>query len=299
MNSLLEIKHLYKSYHKDQILKDINIKINRGDIYGLIGPNGSGKSTTVKTVLGLVKKDSGEVYFDGKLINRNSSMNRLIGATIEEPSFYEYLSGYQNLKLHGNLHNLPDKRIDEVLELVDLKKVKDKKVNKYSMGMKQRLAVARAFINKPELVILDEPTNGLDPQGVLDMREFIKEQAEKGVTFIYCSHILSEVQNLCNRIGLIKEGVIIAEDRTSKLLSQEKNVYIIECEDKKDLIKYLKLNKFNANLIDNKVEVELENSSFSQLNQILFNSNFKIDDISKKAFSLESFFIREVGGLND
>lgn len=299
MNSLLEIKHLYKSYHKDQVLKDINIKINKGDIYGLIGPNGSGKSTTIKTVLGLVKKDSGEVFFDGKLIDRNNSMNGLIGATIEEPSFYEYLSGYQNLKLHGNLHNLPDKRIDEVLELVDLKKVKNKKVSKYSMGMKQRLAVARAFINKPELVILDEPTNGLDPQGVLDMREFIKEQSERGVTFIYCSHILSEVQNLCNRIGLIKEGVIIAEDCTSKLLSQEKNVYVIECKDKQGLVKYLNLNGFNANLIDNKVEVELENSSFSQLNQILSNSNFEIDDISKKPFSLESFFIREVGELND
>lgn len=286
MTIILEVKSLYKSYKNKQILKDINLKVNKGDVYGLIGHNGAGKSTMIKTILGLVKRDSGEIYFEGELMDKS----KYIGATIEEPAFYEYLSGYTNLKLHTNLHGLPKERIVEVLNLVKLENVKNKKVSTYSMGMKQRLAVARAFINSPKLVILDEPTNGLDPQGVLDMRKFIKEQSEKGVTFIYCSHILSEVQSLCNRIGLIKDGVIVVQDNTENLLNEEKNMYIIECEDKEGLIKHLKGNDFKARLINNDIEVELGNNSFSELNKLVVNSGIIVDSMSKKESSLESLF---------
>lgn len=296
MEILLEVKSLCKSYKKDEILKDVNLKIKKGDVYGLIGPNGAGKSTAIKSILGLVKKNSGEIYFDGKLIDSSKHINNLIGATIEEPTFYEYLSGYTNLKLHANLHNLPDERINEVLELVNLTNAKNKKVGKYSMGMKQRLAIARAFINHPKLIILDEPTNGLDPNGVLDLRELIKKQAKEGVTFIYCSHILSEVQNICNRVGLINNGQIVAEDSTSNLISNNTKVYVIKCEEQDKLLKYLKLNKFIVKLVGNKIEVEIKEDMFSILNQTLVNSGYIIKDISKKEYSLEDLFINKVGG---
>ncbi|MDD6794150.1 MAG: ATP-binding cassette domain-containing protein [Clostridiaceae bacterium] len=299
MESLLEVKSLCKSYGKDEILKNINLKVNKGDIYGLIGPNGAGKTTVIKSILGLIRRDKGEIYFDGKLINSNSSINKLIGATIEEPAFYEYLSGFNNLKLHANMSGIKDERIDEVLKLVRLTEAKNKKVGKYSLGMKQRLAIARAFINKPQLVILDEPTNGLDPNGIREIREFIKKQSEEGVTFIYCSHILSEVQSLCNRIALIQEGKIVEEDYTNNMLSDKKKIYVIKCNDRENLGKYLRLNNIKSNITDGNLEVDLSDSTFSKLNQVLASSKYDIIDIYKKSSSLENIFVHKVGGTND
>lgn len=216
MKPILEVKNLSKYYKTKKVIDNINIKVFKGDIYGFIGPNGAGKTTTIKTILRLLKPSSGEVFIGGKNGENNPSD---IGAMIDYPSFYNNLSGYKNLMLYANVLNLSKERVYEVLELVKLMDDKDKKVSNYSMGMKQRLAVARAFLSKPRIVILDEPTNGLDPEGVRDMRNLIKKLArENSTTFIYCSHILNEVQNICNRVAMINKGRIIIEDSMENLL---------------------------------------------------------------------------------
>ncbi|OAA84851.1 ABC transporter ATP-binding protein [Clostridium ljungdahlii] len=220
MEPILEVKNLSKYYKSKKVIDSINMKVFKGDIYGFIGPNGAGKTTTIKTILRLLKPSSGDVFIGGKNVFKNGENNPSdIGAMIDYPSFYNNLSGYKNLMLYANVLNLSKKRVYEVLELVKLMEDKDKKVSNYSMGMKQRLAVARAFLSKPKIVILDEPTNGLDPEGVRDMRDLIKKLArENGTTFIYCSHILNEVQNICNRVAMINKGRIIIEDSMENML---------------------------------------------------------------------------------
>lgn len=220
MRKIIETKNLTKVFKNSTVVNRVNIKVNEGDIYGFLGPNGAGKSTTIKMMLGLVNPTEGTTIINNYDIKtERKKAIEFVGAMVEAPSFYGYLSGYKNLKLYANLYGKDDERINEVLELVGLSNVKNKKVSNFSLGMKQRLAIARAFLNNPKLVILDEPTNGLDPQGVIEIRNLIRELAVKeNVTFIICSHILSEVQNICNRISIINNGEILVEGNVKELL---------------------------------------------------------------------------------
>lgn len=220
MRKIIETKNLTKVFKNSTVVNKVNIKVNEGDIYGFLGPNGAGKSTTIKMMLGLVNPTEGTtIISDYDIKTERKKAIEFVGAMVEAPSFYGYLSGYKNLKLYANLYEKDDERINEVLELVGLGNAKNKKVSNFSLGMKQRLAIARAFLNNPKLVILDEPTNGLDPQGVIEIRNLIRELAVKeNVTFIICSHILSEVQNICNRISIINNGEILVEGNVKELL---------------------------------------------------------------------------------
>lgn len=220
MRKIIETKNLTKVFKNSTVVNRVNIKVNEGDIYGFLGPNGAGKSTTIKMMLGLVNPTEGTTIINNYDIKtERKKAIEFVGAMVEGPSFYGYLSGYKNLKLYANLYGKDDERINEVLELVGLSNVKNKKVSNFSLGMKQRLDIARAFLNNPKLVILDEPTNGLDPQGVIEIRNLIRELAVKeNVTFIICSHILSEVQNICNRISIINNGEILVEGNVKELL---------------------------------------------------------------------------------
>lgn len=214
MQEIIKLEKIYKSYGKHKVLKGLDLNIYQGDIYGLIGPNGAGKSTLIKLILNLIKKDSGRVLFEGKELNENDIKDN-ISATIETPSFYEYLTGRENLNIYKRLLKLEDEDVEKVLSFVSMSENADRNVSKYSMGMKQRLAIARAFINKPKVIILDEPTNGLDPSGVIELRKLIYKMREEGSTIIFCSHQLSEVQNICNRFGYLEDG-IIKEENTIK-----------------------------------------------------------------------------------
>ncbi len=192
--------------------------------------------------------------------------------------------------------NLDKKRVNEVLELVDLLNAKDKKVSKYSMGMKQRLAVARAFLSNPKIIILDEPTNGLDPKGVKDMRELIKNLASnKNITFIYCSHILNEVQNLCNRVAIINKGQILVEDSIENLLNNDKETYKIQTTETDRLKKILSKLDFKVIDISDGIIVEIKNGTFKVLNDLISNNNIDINSISKNNRTLESYFMERVG----
>ncbi len=296
MEPILEVRNLSKRYKEKDVLHNIDMKVFKGDIYGFIGPNGAGKTTTIKTILGLLKPSSGEVYIDGKnILNDKGNNPSSIGAMIDYPSFYSNLSGYKNLMLYANVLDLSNKRVNEVLELVRLTKDKNKKISNYSMGMKQRLAVARAFLTKPKIAILDEPTNGLDPEGVKDMRELIKDLAkDNNTTFIYCSHILNEVQNLCNRVAMINKGKIIVEDSMDNLLNTNKEEYSIISEEKEKLRQILGSVALKMSDIEHGISVEINKGEFKLINKLILDNNIEVSGMSKNNNSLEDYFMRHL-----
>ena len=201
---ILETKNLTKTFGKQKAVDDISLKIKENSIYGLLGPNGAGKSTTLKMITGMIHKTSGEIFFEGHKWSRDDLSD--IGALIEMPALYENLSARENLKVRTLLLGLPDSRIDEVLEIVSLKDTGKKKSGQFSLGMKQRIGIAIALLNNPKLLILDEPTNGLDPLGIQELRDLIRSFPEKGITVILSSHILAEVEQTADHIGIINNG---------------------------------------------------------------------------------------------
>ncbi|MDR0880378.1 MAG: lantibiotic protection ABC transporter ATP-binding protein [Clostridioides sp.] len=203
-NYILETKDLCKNFKGQKAVDNISLAIPKNSVYGLIGPNGAGKSTTLKMVVGMIRPTSGKILFNGHQWKRKDLSN--IGALIESPPLYENLTAIENLKVRTNLLGLPDSRIDEVLSIVELKDTGKKRAGKFSLGMKQRLGIAIALLNNPELLILDEPTNGLDPIGVQELRELIRSFPGKGITVILSSHILSEVQQVVDEVGIIADG---------------------------------------------------------------------------------------------
>ncbi|GAA0789376.1 lantibiotic protection ABC transporter ATP-binding protein [Hathewaya limosa] len=211
---ILETKDLTKTFKGFNAVSNVNLKIQEESVYGLLGPNGAGKSTTLKMITGLLKKTSGEILFNGHQWTRNDLND--IGALIEHPALYENLTARENLKVYTTYLGLEEKRIDEVLNIVNLINTGKKKVGQFSMGMKQRLGIAIALINSPKLLILDEPTNGLDPIGVKELRDLIKSFPREGITVIVSSHILSEIELICDHIGIINNGVLGYEGRINK-----------------------------------------------------------------------------------
>ena len=203
---ILETRGVCKSFHGQMVLDHISLMIPQGCVYGLLGPNGAGKSTLLKMFSGMLRPDEGEILFEGEQWSRQCLVKT--GVLIEQPSLYENLTAGENLEVRRLLLGEPRGRIDEVLDIVDLKDTKKKRAGQFSMGMKQRLGIAAALLNHPRLLILDEPANGLDPFGIQELRELIRGFAAQGITVIVSSHILSEVEQIANYIGIISEGVL-------------------------------------------------------------------------------------------
>ena len=203
---ILETKRLCKTFKKQEAVKDVSISVQRNSIYGLLGPNGAGKSTLLKMITGMLRLTSGEVLFDGHKWSRKDLSK--IGSLIESAPLYENLTAKENLKVRTTVLGLPDSRIDEVLSIVELEDTGKKRAGQFSTGMKQRLGIAIALLNSPKLLILDEPTNGLDPFGIQELRELIRSFPSKGITVILSSHILSEVEQIADHIGIISGGVL-------------------------------------------------------------------------------------------
>jgi len=207
MNDLiLETKNLCKTFKGQKVVQNISLEVRRNSIYGLLGPNGAGKSTTLKMITGMLHPTSGEIFFENKPWSRKNLSD--MGALIESAPLYNNLTARENLKVRTTVLGLPDDRIDEVLHIVDLENTGKKKAHQFSMGMKQRLGIAIALINNPKLLILDEPTNGLDPFGIQELRELIRSFPKQGITVILSSHILSEVEQIVDQIGIISGGVL-------------------------------------------------------------------------------------------
>ncbi|KGM94261.1 lantibiotic ABC transporter ATP-binding protein [Clostridium novyi A str. 4552] len=203
---ILQTNRLCKTFKKQEAVKEVSISVQRNSIYGLLGPNGAGKSTLLKMIIGMLRPTSGEVLFDGHKWSRKDLGS--IGSLIESAPLYENLTARENLKVRTTVLGLPDSRIDEVLSIVELEDTGKKRAGQFSMGMKQRLGIAIALLNNPKLLILDEPTNGLDPFGIQELRELIRSFPSKGITVILSSHILSEVEQIADHIGIISGGVL-------------------------------------------------------------------------------------------
>lgn len=219
MKNILETKELCKNFKKQKVNNRISMVVKENSIYGLLGPNGAGKSTLLKMITGMIKPTSGEIIFDGKSIERKELV--YIGSLIENAPIYENLSAKENLKVRTLMYDLPDSRIEEVLKIVNLTDTGKKRAGNFSMGMKQRLGIAIALLNNPKLLILDEPTNGLDPIGINDLRELIKKFPKQGITVIISSHILSEIEQTADHIGIIVNGKLMYQEELLKSVNLE------------------------------------------------------------------------------
>ncbi len=220
MDTILKTTGLCKKFKGQMAVNNLALNIQRNSVYGLLGPNGAGKSTTLKMITGILKPTSGSIKFDGHTWQRSDL--KQIGALIETPPLYGNLTAHENLKVRKTMLGLPDKRIDEVLRIVRMTDTGKKRVGQFSLGMKQRLGIAIALLNSPQLLILDEPTNGLDPVGIEELRGLIRSFPAKGITVILSSHILSEVQQIADHVGIIADGVLKYENalRTGENLEQ-------------------------------------------------------------------------------
>ena len=294
---ILKCEKLNKQFGKKKILKNVSFEINEGDILGFIGPNGAGKTTTIKLILGLQSINEGRVLINGYDIEKEfTKAISKVGAIVENPDLYMYLSGYENLKLIANLYKgIDNKRIDEVVKLVKLEnRIKDK-VSKYSLGMRQRLGIAQAILHKPNLLILDEPTNGLDPEGIKEMRELLINLAKnENMAILISSHNLAELDNLCNKVCIIKNGEIIETNEIENIKNAEtRNHFIFEIDNTKKIKNLCE----NANIIDNKFfKLEIKKENIPQLVENLVENDIKIYGIKEEEKTLEEAFFEKTGG---
>jgi ABC-2 type transport system ATP-binding protein len=293
LENILTIRNLHKRFGAVHAVNDVSFEIKKGNVYGILGPNGSGKSTTLGIVLNVVNKTSGDYqWFNGQL----SSLEALkkVGAIIERPNFYPYMTAQENLQLVCKIKNISYTKIQEKLEIVGLYERKDSKFRTFSLGMKQRLAIASALLNNPEILILDEPTNGLDPQGIRQIREIIKVIASKGTTILLASHLLDEVEKVCTHVVVLRKGKMLYHGKVSEMTNDD-SFFEVQAENQEAL--YAVLLK-NTNI--NKIEVSEDHKLLvypksemdaSDLNRYLFDQGICIQHLVKRKNSLEEQFI--------
>lgn len=304
MNYILKTDNLTKQYGTQLSVSNLCINIEERDIYGFIGRNGAGKTTTLKMILGLIPATSGKITVLGKEVNKKDiSYLRNIGSIIEFPSCYENLTAYENLKLHSNYMGLEDRSIiDECLDKVDLLNDKKKKVKEYSLGMKQRLGIARAILHKPKLLILDEPTNGLDPLGIRDLRNFILRLAnEENMTFIISSHILSELELTVTKLGIIEKGILLKEASMSEINNSYEEYVDVKVDDVKKAQKVLNENlNLDSSLIDDnylRLNIKGKEMKTNYISKALVNNSVELFELIKHKEGLEDYFVRISGGI--
>jgi ABC-type multidrug transport system ATPase subunit len=292
MNNVLEIQNLTKKFGSFTAVNDISFSVEKGNIYGLLGPNGSGKSTTLGVLLNILNPTAGT----WKWFNQdpgNHSLKR-IGAIIESPKFYPYLSAQKNLEIVADIKEVSYDKIDEKLTLVGLIDRKKDKFQTYSLGMKQRLAIAAALLNDPEVLILDEPTNGLDPQGIIDIRELILKIASFGTTIILASHLLDEVEKVCTHVVVLKQGKMLYAGAVDQL-NNSFGYFELDAESNDNLIEILNsLPYFSKITMRNKLIEASLNQEFSakELNKILFEKGIILSHLVKRKESLENQFFQ-------
>jgi ABC-2 type transport system ATP-binding protein len=293
VNSILKISNLTKKYGLLTAVSNLSFDIEKGSVYGILGPNGSGKSTTLGIVLNVVNKTTGNFsWFSGELTTHQAL--KKVGAIIERPNFYPYMTAHQNLKLVCKIKGISYDSIDRTLETVGLIDRKHNKFSTFSLGMKQRLAIASALLNNPEILILDEPTNGLDPQGIHQIREIIKEIAQQGTTILLASHLLDEVEKVCTHVVVLRKGVNLFSGRVDELISSH-GFFELKTHQKDDLLKLLELNpNFSHTKVENDlVTAFLENPmEAEEFNRLLFKNNIVLSHLVKRKESLEEQFLQ-------
>ena len=301
MNEILKVENISKKYKGKTVVDNLNFSVDEGDIFGFLGPNGAGKSTSLKMILRLIKKDSGKVFINGYDIDKNfkEAING-VAAIIEKPAIYIDLTAYENLEIVKNLSEtkIYKDRYDEVLQIVGLKGKGNEKVKNYSLGMKQRLAIAMALIKDPKIIILDEPTNGLDPKGVIEIRNLIKQLANRyKKTIIISSHILHEIEMMCNKVVIINKGKTMLEGDIESI-TNKKETFFIRTVDIEDTIKIIDRVKYVClkSKKKNGVVVQGNDASRFLLIKELVKNNIPIYEISPNNDSLEYIFLEVTGG---
>jgi ABC-2 type transport system ATP-binding protein len=296
---ILTINNLTKRFGPITAVDNLSFTIEKGNVYGLLGPNGSGKSTTLGIVLNVVNRSEGDFsWFDGTMDTHNAL--KKVGAIIERPNFYPYMTAAQNLELVCRIKGVDRSKVDEKLEIVGLLERKDSKFRTFSLGMKQRLAIASALLNDPEILILDEPTNGLDPQGIHQIREIIKRIASQGTTILLASHLLDEVEKVCSHVVILRKGASLYVGSVDGMNASH-GFFILETEDMDGLKKVLesmdsigKIKSENGRLIAY-LEEAMEPS---ELNRLLFDKGITLSHLVKQKESLEEQFLEITNNLN-
>ena len=290
---ILSVRNLNKSFGGFKAVNNMNLHVNQGDIYGFLGPNGAGKSTTLRMVLGLIKPDFGEILINGES-NKGSNRNFLssIGALIEKPDFYKNLSAYDNLKILFKMSRLKDtNRISEVLKEVDLWDKKNQKVGGFSQGMKQRLGIAQTLMHQPSLIILDEPSNGLDPQGQSDMRSLIlRINQEMGITIVISSHILSEIEKISNRMVVINNGEKIVEGDVQELMQNELLKVSFKSENLDNIAVFLKKHSIVFENTNDSIVANINEENIPLILKKMVDENISISEM-KQMRTLEELFL--------
>ncbi|UKN03651.1 ABC transporter ATP-binding protein [Paracrocinitomix mangrovi] len=293
MESVLEIKDLSKNYGEIKALNKLNVEVKKGMVFGILGPNGSGKTTTLGILLGVLNQTSGSFSWFG---NGDAVANRRrIGALLETPNFFPYLTAVQNLRIVGQIKEVEDvePKIDRVLKAVNLHERRNSKFKTFSLGMKQRLAIASALLSDPEVLVLDEPTNGLDPQGIAEIRSLVKEIAADGKTILIASHQLDEIEKVCTDVVILKKGVVIAQSDVESILHSAKQIVIKS--DKVEACKEIINNKEGIDLVSvNDGEMILsvaENISTADVNQLFFEKGVVLSELRIMKKSLEAQFL--------
>ena len=293
METILTISNLDKKFGKVHAVKNVSFEIKKGNVYGILGPNGSGKSTTLGIVLNVVNKTSGSYSWFGGTMETHEALKK-VGAIIERPNFYPYMSAYDNLKLVCRIKGAPEHKIYEKLELVGLLERKDSKFRTFSLGMKQRLAIASALLNDPEILILDEPTNGLDPQGIHQIREIVRTIASHGTTILLASHLLDEVEKVCSHVVVLRRGEMLYSGTVNGMIANE-GFFELQATDnaalKNLLLQHPAIDKIED--VEGRLFAYLkEPLDPATLNRYLFDNGICLSHLVNRKHSLEEQFLQ-------
>lgn len=295
---ILETRHLTKSFGKRKAVDDLCLSIPEGSIYGFLGPNGSGKSTTIRMMTALIRPDSGEVFIQGKSVQAigNQALGK-VGALIERPDFYKHLSAKTNLEMLARMTGTDFSRIRFVLDRTGLGKRGKEKVKTYSQGMKQRLGIAQALLSNPKLLILDEPTNGLDPQGMKEVRDLVRELAAEGITVFISSHLLDEVQKVCSHVAMISVGKLVSSGTVSELLNRSglitADLSVDQVEKAFTLLKTMNW-ILKCEQTENVIRINLEKNRIPEMVQVLIQNGIAVSAVVPRT-SLEDLFLTTIG----
>lgn len=305
MEAVLKIRNLNKSFKKRHIIKNISFDVNSGEVFGFLGPNGAGKTTTIKMVMGFLFPDSGEILINDLDIKKSfEDAMAGLGGIVEIPEMYKNLSGMTNIQMYARLHeNISQERIDEVVEMVGMTNWINEKVGKYSLGMKQRIGLAQALVHSPKLLILDEPTNGLDPNGIKELRDILKKLAhEENVAVMVSSHLLSEMELMCDRVGIINHGELISVSPIGEFMKQvsgetKYRILTSQVEEAKKLLEKDYADKIKE-VFPSSIVMTIEEEEVSKVIALLATNGIIINGASKCEFSLEDAFMNVTGGGN-
>jgi ABC-2 type transport system ATP-binding protein len=296
---IVQLKNVTKKIGSKTIIDRLSFEVPRGEVFGFLGPNGAGKTTTIRMMVGLMRITEGEILIDGQSITKNfETAIAKVGAIVENPEMYKYLTGYQNLVHFARMSpGVTTERIQDIIKLVAMENRINDKVKTYSLGMRQRLGVAQALLARPSLLILDEPTNGLDPAGIRELRDYLRKLTqEEGISVIVSSHLLSEMELMCDRVAIIQNGKLIDIRLIKDYINKdEKSKVAFEVDDKELAIRILASTPFTATIVQEGIEFSIEREQIAELNALLVRGGIKVYSIKTITQTLEDKFLEMTG----